>query len=52
MEQKRKQLGLEALPLLGSPSGTIYLTIWGTVPTFQTKIEIVSVQAMRMCDTA
>ena len=31
-EQKRKQLGLEASPLLGPPSGTIYLAIWGTLP--------------------
>ena len=31
-ERKRKQLGHEASPLLGSLSGTIYLTIWGTLP--------------------
>ena len=31
-EQKQKQLGHEASPLLGPPSGTIYLTIWGTLP--------------------
>ena len=31
-EQKPKRLGHEALPLLGLPSGTICLTIWGTLP--------------------
>ena len=31
-EQKQKRLGHEASPLLGPPSGTVCLTIWGTLP--------------------